>query len=483
MRNAITNHNVRPATLSVKDFFLLFQSSPNAILLEDMEGNILEANSLACSLHGIEREELVGTSIFDLYPETEREVIRRDFEATLQVDALTVERHTYHQSGKKIPILLHSQRLRLSNQQEVLLVSVSDITELKKKHNQLQKLQTLCSHSSDAVFLIEPKTGNITEYNQVAEFYFAQPKQKVIGKRLSTLFPFLPKWDYLLGQLLAHNSYYCQNVHFTSDNTRRVLDIEFRYMADEEEEGKYVVAMVRDLTLLKETELKLQAKNQELDTFIYRASHDLKGPLDSIRAVLNYVQTDDDADVSQRYFRMIEDCTDRLHTGILNLVKTTFIAEWNGLMEEVSLASVLEDAKARLRFSPVKEKVNVTVHPEYLSHNIFTSPELLSIVFQQVIDNSLQFKDKNKPTAEVEIAMTTTEEELYVRISDNGIGICEKIQPKVFDMFYRGSVKSKGSGLGLYIVKKAIEKLQGRYALTSAENIGTTFELWLPLNY
>jgi signal transduction histidine kinase len=109
-----------------------------------------------------------------------------------------------------------------------------------------------------------------------------------------------------------------------------------------------------------------------------------------------------------------------------------------------------------------------------------TDKTRLQIVFFNLISNAIQYQDKFKPTSYIRISCSRTNNQLLLQIEDNGIGIEQAYQDKVFDMFYRATVNSKGSGLGLYIVKEAVEKLGGTISLRSTHGEGTSFTLSLP---
>jgi signal transduction histidine kinase len=97
-----------------------------------------------------------------------------------------------------------------------------------------------------------------------------------------------------------------------------------------------------------------------------------------------------------------------------------------------------------------------------------------------LIENSYKYRNLSIPNPKIDIQIITDSEKTTIRISDNGIGINPEFQGKVFDMFFRGHIESKGSGLGLYLVKKGIEKLQGSFKLESKLNEGTVFTITLP---
>ncbi|MEO1449087.1 MAG: HAMP domain-containing sensor histidine kinase, partial [Bacteroidota bacterium] len=110
----------------------------------------------------------------------------------------------------------------------------------------------------------------------------------------------------------------------------------------------------------------------------------------------------------------------------------------------------------------------------------YSDPIRLSMVFNNIISNAIRYRDPQKETSHLHITVEIKNQLAYITFADNGVGIPHKHQKKVFDMFFRGSQQSEGSGIGLYIVKEAINKLKGSVKLASAEGEGTSFYLTIP---
>jgi signal transduction histidine kinase len=97
-----------------------------------------------------------------------------------------------------------------------------------------------------------------------------------------------------------------------------------------------------------------------------------------------------------------------------------------------------------------------------------------------LFSNAIRYQDFHKESSQVSIHINSTVEKVEIRFSDNGIGIEKKHLKKIFDMFYRASDNSKGSGLGLYILKESIDKLGGSIKVETEFGVFTTFEITIP---
>jgi signal transduction histidine kinase len=114
----------------------------------------------------------------------------------------------------------------------------------------------------------------------------------------------------------------------------------------------------------------------------------------------------------------------------------------------------------------------------------FSDKKILHSILQNLVDNSIKYQDLSKQHSFVNIVCQDMDNMIRIIIEDNGVGIVNGAQDKIFDMFYRAHSDSRGTGLGLYIVKNAVEKLGGKIELISSEGIGTKFILSLPnLNF
>lgn len=105
---------------------------------------------------------------------------------------------------------------------------------------------------------------------------------------------------------------------------------------------------------------------------------------------------------------------------------------------------------------------------------------MITTILQNLVENAIKYSKRNI-VATVDIRVEShPNRPLTIKVEDNGIGIADDIQVRVFDMFFRGNEISRGSGLGLYILKNAVDKLKGKIILKSKENVGTTFIVELP---
>lgn len=239
-----------------------------------------------------------------------------------------------------------------------------------------------------------------------------------------------------------------------------------------------IISIVRDITERKKTEEELMQKIREMDAFIYRASHDLRGPLASISGLTMIGKNELNNELADFYFNKIYDSINRLDSIIQELSEIARVTQAQLSPSEINLQKEVEDILESLNSLPNFSNINfikqVTI-PTFLCDKI-----LLIIILQNLIINSINYSDASKEHQFIKISAKEYEKEIMIIVEDNGIGMAVDIQHRVFDMFYRGTTVSKGSGLGMYIVKNAVKKLKGVISLKSEEGVGTAVSIQLP---
>lgn len=224
----------------------------------------------------------------------------------------------------------------------------------------------------------------------------------------------------------------------------------------------------------------IEKKKIELDSFFYRISHDLKGPITSLMS-LNYVAKlevkDEDA---LKFLSEYDSQANRLNNildGLLRLTKMSFNEDYK---QEIDFEKVIYDCIASYKFLAnydlVEFKIDVDSKIKYEAEWA-----LINTIVQNLIENGIKYariEDGNKPY--IALSVIQKEESIEIIAEDNGIGMDEKTIENIFVMFFRANRKIEGTGLGLHILKRAIERLNGKISAESTLGEGTTFKVVLP---
>ncbi len=225
--------------------------------------------------------------------------------------------------------------------------------------------------------------------------------------------------------------------------------------------------------------------NQELDKFVYSTSHNLRSPLMSILGLLNISRKEvQNIDISRMtdYFNMMEESINKLDNTLKEIVDYSKNSRIEVKIDKVNLDSLLKNCINQLKYLDGADQLLIDITFDG-SQTIRCDAYRLNIIFTNLISNSISFRDVNKDKNKLTISVHTTSSKTTIRLKDNGIGIVQDYIDKVFEMFYRASEKSNGSGLGLYIVKETVDRLLGKISIDSTIGVGTTVDVEMPYGY
>jgi len=225
---------------------------------------------------------------------------------------------------------------------------------------------------------------------------------------------------------------------------------------------------------------KLKKSNQDLDSFVYRVSHDLRAPLASIIGVINIVKTENDVHKVKGYMKYQEQSVKKLDSLIQDVLDLSRNAKMNIILEPILLKEFIQSCADSFSYMEDFSKIRIIIDiPEELV--LYSDARRLKFIVNNLISNAIRYYDPSKAEPSLMICSETqSAEAVSILFDDNGIGIQEEHLEKVFEMFYRGTDRKSGSGLGLFIVKDSIEKINGSITLHSEYMKGTRMLLMVP---
>lgn len=232
-------------------------------------------------------------------------------------------------------------------------------------------------------------------------------------------------------------------------------------------------------TKLKRTVMKLNKTVAELDRFVYSASHDLSAPLKSVLGLLNIAKIDPNKNRISQCLMYIENSIYKLEDVIKSLISYSRNSRLEVKKEPFFLGKLVNEIIGELAFLPSAKSIEFIVEISD-SLQIITDRQRLGIVLHNLINNSIKYTDTEKSNSKVVVAFDDDEKNYIVKLSDNGIGIDKHQLKKIFKMFYRGTEKSQGSGLGLFISKETVATIGGKIKVNSIVGEKTEFSLLLP---
>lgn len=224
----------------------------------------------------------------------------------------------------------------------------------------------------------------------------------------------------------------------------------------------------------------LKLANNELKLFIYKASHDLRSPIAAILGLTDLATSENDKEQIKNYLKMIDYSAKKLDATLINLVKNMQIKDINKFNEKINIEEVLEKVLKQFigyeGFQQLEISKSILFNGDFLSNRL-----IIESIFQNIIENAIKYRKTNTSNSWLQISVQLIEKNIQIIFSDNGIGIDSSVKNRIFEMYFRGTENSKGSGLGLYLVNTGIDKLGGTIEVDSEKDQGTIIIITIPL--
>jgi PAS domain S-box-containing protein len=370
-----------------------------------------------------------------------------------------------------------------------LSVVGNDITEQTRAEESIRRLATIVRDSNDAV-TIQDFEGHILAWNRGAERNYGYSQEEAVGMNVDAI---LPETEREATRRLYAS--FKEGANCDSFETKRLtrdgrcLDVWMTasILADDQGVPVAICTTERDITqrnrhlaALREAAERFARSNQDLDRFASMVSHDLNEPLRTIVGFCKLLATEHGgnmADPAREYIDRIQSAGRRMQRQIADLLEFSRLAgqEFERRPTDLNqlLGKVVETLSAGLA------ECGGTVSWGNLP-TLCISESLLGQVFQNLIDNAIKYRRDEPPR--VQVAALRVDDGWQVSVQDNGLGILPEHFAKVFEPFRRlhRAAESPGSGMGLAISKRIVERLGGRIWVESQYGQGSTFLVMLP---
>ena len=243
-------------------------------------------------------------------------------------------------------------------------------------------------------------------------------------------------------------------------------------------------ALHEEIVTRKEAEAKLQRTNQELskrntelDNFVYSVSHDLRAPIASVLGLINLAKKDKDLAMKDTYLEMINNSALQQDHFIKEILDQSRNSRLDVKREEILFEPIIDETFSHLSFATPGKAVEKIISIQQ-TKPFYCDRWRLKVILNNIISNAIRYRNGRDPV--IKVSVDVTEQGAQVCIEDNGKGIAKEHIKNVCRMFYRATDDGAGSGLGLYIVKEAVDKLNGSIKIESEEGNGTTVHLMIP---
>jgi protein-histidine pros-kinase len=471
------------------------EAAPDSMIAVDGEGRILLVNRQAAELFGYEPEALIGQPIELLVPERLRFKHRHDREryakrnpgarpmgAGLQLSGL-------RKDGTEFPVEISLSPMQ-TPEGMVVMSAIRDVTERKAAD---ERFRNFLESAPDATVIVD-ENGWIVLVNAQTETLFGYRREELVGKTIEVLIP-----DRYRDQHPAHRAAFAKENRFRpmglglelfglrKDGSEFPVEISLSPLMTQE--GMFFTSAIRDITERKQAEHQIRKLNDELEAALQRSeklavtgrmmatiAHEIRNPLDSLTNILFVLKSNPTLDAAGKEF---VDFAEQEVQRLVTIAGQTLAPHRQPKFPVVTKVSgLLDDVCAT--FAPKLMASKVSVRRQYESEGEVTIfPSELQQVFTNLIANAI---DAMNGGGELTLTVRKFAGEIIVTVGDTGCGIPAENQESVFKPFFT-TKGDKGTGIGLFVIKGLVEKLQGRIDLASSTtpgSSGTTFTIYLP---
>jgi PAS domain S-box-containing protein len=486
---------------SQRRFRELFENSPDAIFVEDMQGNVLDANQCACRLHGLTREQLVGKNAIEaLVPPERREQARAEFHRLAAGTLTTFESESIRTDGRVIPVEIRVVRIQFENS-PALLFHVRDITERRAAEMALRSSETLFrsvwENSVDGMRLTDQQ-GAIVAVNEAYTRLVGLPAQKLEGKPFTVVYDASADWEKMLQK-------HRENFFSGRPPTKRIKDYilhDQRLVSLEitdtyvESGGKprLLLSLFRDVSEQKrlEDQLRQSQKMEAIGRLTGGIAHDFNNILTIIlghASLLAMQNLDAKAQVSAHQIKQASVRAAGLTRQLLAFGRKQVASP--KALDLNKLVNGMSEMLTRLLGEDVALQINLSSEPAHIEAD-------QSMIEQVLLNLSVNSRDAMPKGGQLNIRLHVCEVDekrasqvvdaragRYVCLShhDTGCGIPQENLARIFEPFFTTKELGKGTGLGLATVFGIVKQHHGWIEVESQLNQGTTFRVFLPATH
>lgn len=253
---------------------------------------------------------------------------------------------------------------------------------------------------------------------------------------------------------------------------------EIQAQSEELQVSNQMIAQINEgLEEMVESRTKeLKQAYKELDTFFYRSSHDFRRPLTTFMGLAEVAKITVNDVQALGLFEKVNETARGLDKMLIKLQSISDVGSTQLIYKEIYFGEIFNSVSDIFREEIKIKDIRITTQVE-VSDTFTSYPGLIKIIVENLVENSITFSQPHKA---IKLGAYSTEGGVNVEIEDSGYGIEAEYIDRIFDMYFRAHEQSRGNGLGLYIVKRVVEKLGGQINLTSTVGIGTTVRVYLP---
>lgn len=441
---------------------------------------ILFANRALLNIYGIKTfEELASRKLTDYMPASSKKaIVERVRKYNLNIDQDNVFRHEIVRPDGEIRTLELTSCELMYEGIKCRQVFMKDISNDLKTENALLQAANIFNNIQQGLFIYrlddidDDRSLRMIAVNPASKKLVGLSEEEMIGKKLDEIFPNLRKSkipqqyaEVVRSQIpiTFDDIYYEDNRVSANSFSVKVFPLP----------DQCVGIAFENVSERRKLELELRDRNQELNNFVYKVSHDLRAPLNSIKGLIALSKLED-----RDYTDKMEERINYLDGFIRDILSHSRNLNVAIIIEKVDVAKMTFDWFDELEHIEHGQRIEKEINIKGV--DLYSDKIRLSEIIRNLVSNAIKYHDITKNDMHIRINGKITKSKAVITFEDNGIGIRKEFIGDIFNMFYRATDTAEGTGIGLYIVKQAVDKLNGKIEVESRHGKGSTFKLELP---
>ncbi|MEJ5350392.1 MAG: PAS domain S-box protein [Melioribacteraceae bacterium] len=482
--------------LNAELYMNLFETSPVGIILEDVNGNIIDVNKKFCQIMGYSRDELLKMNVREFQTENKINHVEKNIKRLLAGEILDVEITSLKKGKQPIWVHLVERKVKLPDGRTAILSIAEDITERKKAYELLQeseeRFRSLYENSTIGLYRTTPD-GKILLANKTLINMLGYSSFNELSQRNLNYEGFHPAYERKIfidkiekeGIIRGLESAWKRkdgSIIYVRESARAIKDANGKTL--------YYDGTVEDITELKkihdelvEAKEKAESANKLKDAFIANISHEIRTPLNGILGMVSLIKESFEkyiGEEEEQYFVSIDNSSRRIIRTvdmILNYSRL-HIGEFPVEMKKVNITSIINNLFLEFKSAAAVRNIDFTFENNCGEVFLYLDEYSFTQTISNLIDNAIKYTKKGY----VKVILDKNEnDEIIVSVKDTGIGIGKEYLKNIFEPYVQEEMgygrAYDGVGLGLALVKKFVELNKAKIILETKKGVGTTFTI------